>query len=98
MVIELTQLLDSFSVTQYVKGPTREHGHTLDLMLSLGLYIDSIDYEDPIVSDHKPSIFNFTSSCQPTTARALGCPFRSINSSTSGQFNSAAVSSESNTE
>lgn len=46
-----------FILTQYGMGPTHECGHTIDLVLSSGLCPDNMDYEDPVISDHKPIVF-----------------------------------------
>lgn len=45
-------IMDSFHFTQHVSGPTHNKGHTLDLVFTLGLNIDSICSEDIFISDH----------------------------------------------
>lgn len=39
LVNDCLSLIDSFNLTQSVTGPTHEKGHTLDLVLSYGLWI-----------------------------------------------------------
>ncbi len=43
MVSEFLQLVDSFNFMQFISNPTHEQGHTLDLVLSLGLPICNVD-------------------------------------------------------
>lgn len=39
LVKDCLSLIDSFNLTQSVTGPTHEKGHTLDLVMSYGLWI-----------------------------------------------------------
>ena len=39
LVKDFLSLIDSFNLVQCVSGPTHEHGHTLDLVLSHGLSV-----------------------------------------------------------
>lgn len=55
---EFKGLLDSFGLTQSVNAPTHEHGHTLDLVISLGLSISLRDIVDTVISDHLPVVFD----------------------------------------
>ena len=50
--------MDSFNLTQSVTGPTHKHGHTLDLVLSLGFPVLNIELDVASLSDHKLVIFN----------------------------------------
>ena len=50
-------LIDSFNLVQYVPGPTQEHGHTLDLVLSYGLPVLNLEICDAVISDHMPVLF-----------------------------------------
>ena len=43
---ELSALLDTFGLLQHVKGPTHTRGHTLDLVISKGVDISSVDVKD----------------------------------------------------
>ncbi|KAK0134690.1 hypothetical protein N1851_029706 [Merluccius polli] len=49
---ELSALLDTFGLLQHVKGPTHNRGHTLDLVISKGVNISSVDVKDLALSDH----------------------------------------------
>lgn len=42
---------------QNVKGPTHEHGPTLDLVLSHSFNADKVDVVDSVFSDHKSCSF-----------------------------------------
>lgn len=42
LVKDFLSLIDSFSLVQSVPGPTHEHGHTLDLVLSYGLPVTNL--------------------------------------------------------
>lgn len=61
MTKEFLNLFDSFNLFQCVSGPTHDHGHTLDLVFSLGITIENICVEEMAISDHMPIRFNFTS-------------------------------------
>ena len=61
MTKEFLNLVDSFNLSQCVSGPTHDHGHTLDLVFSLGITIDNICVEEMAISDHMTIRFNFTS-------------------------------------
>jgi len=54
MTKEFLNLVDSFNLSQSVSGPTHEHGHTLDLVFSLGITIRDICVEEMAISDHMP--------------------------------------------
>lgn len=70
-------------------GPTHEHGHTLDLVLSCGLPVTNLAICDSVLSDHMPVLFNvaFTHTAVKSRAAALHC--RVINPSTATQFSVA---------
>lgn len=51
--------------------------------------LHNTDFENAIILDHQPIIFNSTLICQHTAVRALGYPFRGVNSSTSTSFKDA---------
>ncbi|KAL2083495.1 hypothetical protein ACEWY4_021268 [Coilia grayii] len=48
---EFLTLIDTFSLTQHVQGPTHSHGHTLDLVITKGLNV-STTVMDLAISDH----------------------------------------------
>ena len=39
---DFLDLADAFNLVQYISGPTQEHGHTLDLVLSHNLPISNV--------------------------------------------------------
>ncbi len=41
-------VLESFDLLQCVFGPTHEHGHTLDLVLSFGFSVDNLKIVDTV--------------------------------------------------
>ncbi|KAG8008077.1 Adenosine deaminase domain-containing protein 2 [Nibea albiflora] len=43
LVKDFLSLVDSFNLVQCVSGPTHEHGHTLDLILSHGLSVSNLE-------------------------------------------------------
>ena len=50
----------TFNLVQSVAGPTQEHGHTLDLVLSCGLPVFNIDVCNTVFSDHMPVLFDIS--------------------------------------
>ncbi|KAK7918616.1 hypothetical protein WMY93_009900 [Mugilogobius chulae] len=55
---EFLSVIDSFNLRQWIRGPTHEKGHTLDLVLSLGLDICVEEICDLHISDHLPILFS----------------------------------------
>ncbi len=49
---EIITVLNTFDLSQHVHGPTHNHGHTLDSLISRGLNISSIVIKDVSLSDH----------------------------------------------
>ncbi len=49
---DFLDVIDSFNFVQHVQGPTHEKGHTLDLILSLGLSVGDIETQNSVFSDH----------------------------------------------
>ena len=89
LVKDFLNLIDSFNLVQCVSGPTHEHGHTLDLILTGGLSVSNIEIEDNIFSDHRPVIFNVSFLCPVFNARASTRRCRVFNSRSAGQFSEA---------
>lgn len=58
LTVEFMEVLDCFNMTQHVKFPTHNKGHTLDLVCSVGVDIDQLDSSDLCISDHKLLTFN----------------------------------------
>ncbi|KAM4539925.1 uncharacterized protein PAE49_020669 [Odontesthes bonariensis] len=73
---ELCSLLDTFGLLQHVNGPTHTRGHTLDLVISKGVDISSVDIKDLALSDHFWRVFvsqpDKTSLCQGGSADRRG--------------------------
>lgn len=67
LVKDFLSLLDSFSLVQAVSGPTHEHGHTLDLVISCSLPVTNLEICDPVFSDHLSVLFSV--SLTPTTVK-----------------------------
>ncbi len=44
-ISELIKLLDSFNLTLYVKQPTHDKGHMLDLVLSYGFCVEDVEID-----------------------------------------------------
>lgn len=57
--------MDSFDLEQNVFGPTHNHGHTLDLIFTLGVKVSILECLDIPISDHK--CITFTCELQSAT-------------------------------
>ncbi len=66
-------------------GPTHNHGHTLDLLISRGLNISSIVIKDVALSDHFCIFFDILISVT-TESRYVSVRKRCINENTSALF------------
>ncbi len=55
---EFLNLIDSFSLVQWIKDSTHVQGHILDLVLSHGFAVSDIEISDFLLSDHKPILFS----------------------------------------
>ena len=87
MAKDFLDLADAFNLVQYVSGPTQEHGHTLDFVLSHSLPISNVQVCDAVFSDHMPVLFDFNLPCHSLKPCA---PVRHmLKPSTSAQFSSA---------
>ncbi|KAJ0061934.1 hypothetical protein NL108_014510 [Boleophthalmus pectinirostris] len=49
---ELSVVLETFGLTQYVSEPTHNRGHTLDLLITKGVNISNVNVVDVALSDH----------------------------------------------
>ena len=58
MAMDFLKLLDSFDFTQHIAGPTQEHGHTLDLVISRGLDVTFDRSTKTALSDHQLLCFS----------------------------------------
>ncbi len=90
---QFSDLIDSFNITQFVCDTTHRHGHTLDLVLSMGLSISEVFTEDYYISDHRPVFFNFDLPASVSKSQSADCYFRPINESTANCFAEAYVKS-----
>uniref|UniRef100_A0A3B3C1K9 Reverse transcriptase domain-containing protein n=1 Tax=Oryzias melastigma TaxID=30732 RepID=A0A3B3C1K9_ORYME len=59
LVKDFFNVLDSFNLVQWVSDPTHAHGHTLDLALSFGFPLTSVETVETVFSDHSAVLFNF---------------------------------------
>ena len=83
-----TNLIDSFGINQSVKEPTHRKGHTLDLVMSLGLAIHNVELFDFVLSDHKAIVFKTTLPC-PTPKCSVPVRSRIFNSKCASAFRNA---------
>jgi hypothetical protein len=86
LVKDFLNLIDSFNLVQSVNGPTHEHGHTLDLVLSYGISVSYVDVCDAVFSDHKPVIFGVSCPCQIEKPHPSVRLCRRINTSVINEF------------
>ena len=91
LVKDFLSLIDSFNFVQWVSGPTHEHGHTLDLVLSHGLSVFNLVICDNVVSDHMPVLFDAGFSCATVKSHAPSWRCR-----ISAAFDQLCVPSDSN--
>ena len=89
LVKDFLSLIDSFNLVQCVSGPTHEHGHTLDLVLSHGLTVCNLEICDNVFSDHMPILFDVGFSCAAVKSCAPTQRRRTINPFTAGRFSAA---------
>lgn len=95
-----TSLIDSFDLIQWVKGPTHLRGHTLDLVLTLGvcLSIEDLELGDFGISDHKSILFSIPfKSDTASTVKPMRWS-RILTPKTSGEFSTAQIQDLSATE
>ncbi len=88
MVKDFLCLIDSFNLVQSVSGPTKERGHTLDLVLSFGLPVRNLEICDAVFSDHMPVLFDIALACNTVETCAAIRPSHIINPSTAVKFTS----------
>ena len=85
---DFLEVLDSFNLIQHVTEPTHELGHTLDLVISLGLTISNIQVRPPIGSDHFPLFFDLLLPCDVFKLCAAARQCRGISPATARSFSS----------
>ena len=64
---------ESFNYIQHVSHPTHIRGHTLDLVFTLGLNIDSICCEELHVTDHECALFNLSFNLDSLPSKHVKC-------------------------
>ena len=89
---ELSALLDTFGLFQQVKGPTHTRGHTLDLVISKGVNISSVDVKDLALSDHFCVFFDLQI-IPNVQLTSVSVKRRYINENTSAKFMEAIAMS-----
>lgn len=67
-------------------GPTQEHGHTLDLVLSYGLPVPNVEICETVFYDHMPVVFDVALACHTIKPDNAAQRCRIINSSTAVEF------------
>ena len=85
---EFLTLIDTFSFTQHVQGPTHSHGHTLDLVITKGLNV-STTVMDIALSDHLCVVFNVCTCISVYHTTPATISRRVINSNTGFLFEQA---------
>ena len=93
LVKDFLNLIDSFNLKQSVTAPTHEKGHTLDLVLSLGLNVCISEICDVPISDHLPVMFTLTLPGAQASTRAPARRLRALNPLTASQFSVAFIDS-----
>ncbi|KAL2093106.1 hypothetical protein ACEWY4_010418 [Coilia grayii] len=84
---EFLTLIDTFSLTQHVQGPTHSHGHTLDLVITKGLNV-STTVRDLAISDNFCVFFDVCMSPHIQN-RSMSVRRRAINNGTGLLFEQA---------
>lgn len=67
---------ESFDFRQHVSDPTNNHGHTLELVFTLGLSLTSVGVEEYAISDHKHGIFQSGLSVRSESPKLLNVQFQ----------------------
>ena len=88
-VKDFLALLDTFSLTQHVQGPTHSHGHTLDLIITKGLSV-SVTIKDLALSDHF-CLFSDISMSPCIQSSCIMTGRRIINENTAALFEQALI-------
>lgn len=70
-------------------GPTQEHGHTLDLVLSSGIPVFNIEVCDAVFPDQMLILFEISLPCHTAKLYAPAHCCHMFNSSTAAQFSAA---------
>ena len=70
---DFLNVTESFHFIQHVSGPTHTGGHTLDLVFTLGLNIDSICSEELYVTDHECVLCNLSFNSDSLPSKCVKC-------------------------
>jgi len=81
----VSDFMDTLEFFNLIQEPTHSKGHTLDLVIHLGLSPDNLKLKDICVSDHKAILFNLVL-YQPPFNRNLPVRHRTFNSMSASQF------------
>ena len=95
MAKDFLNLIDSFNLVQYMSGPTEEHGHTLDLVLSYGLPVLNLEICDAVFLDHMPVLFEVALACNTVKSAAAARRCRVVNPSTAACFRPLSITTPS---
>lgn len=68
---EFLKIIDSLKFSQCITRSTHQHGHTLDLVIYMGIPVCNIQILDHYFSDHNPIVFNITILCSPPNNNLL---------------------------
>ena len=68
---ELCAVLETFGLIQHVSEPTHSRGHTLDLLMTKGVNISSVNVVDVALSDHFCVFFELSVIPKPTAGPAV---------------------------
>ena len=82
---DFLHLTESFNLIQHVYAATHTHGHTLDLIFTLGLKLNALTIDELFVSDHKAITFNIDFSVDSQSAKRK-VQSRSLNSHSAEKF------------
>ena len=84
---EFISITQSLNLIQHVSGPTHDKGHTLDLVFTLGLTLNSLCLGEFFLSDHKYITFDIDFTAVPhPIKRTIHC--RHLNNSSAVRFSS----------
>ena len=95
LVNDFMHLIESFNLTLLKTGPTHRLGHTLDLVLSLGLNVNTTELIAPCLSDHSTILFNAILPQPPAKPQRPIHRSRHINASTANKFSEALIAAPS---
>ena len=84
---EFLNFTQSLNLIQHISGPTHNKGHTLDLVFSMGLNLNSLCIGEFFLSDHKYILFNINHTVESHRTTRSICS-RHLNNSSAAKFSS----------